>query len=140
MARVGRRSGGEAGGDGAVRLDTWLWAARFFKTRSQAHAAVVNGRVFVDSVRAKPSKAVSVGQRMEVSTPRGRYVIDVAAVSTKRGSGASAAEMYRETEGSKVERERNRELRRAAEAAAPRKRPNTQERRLLRRVKQGDED
>ena len=113
-------------GNSDVRLDKWLWAARFFKTRSQAHEAIANGRV-----------VVHVGDRIVINTPRGRFEVFVLAVSEKRGSGTAAAQLYRETDESKAGRESREELRRIAHAMAPPERPNTQQRRLIRKLKEG---
>jgi ribosome-associated heat shock protein Hsp15 len=122
---------------GTVRLDKWLWAARFFKTRSMAHEAIEGGKVYVDNIRAKPSRSVSVGDEMIIITPRGRFQIVVEQVSAQRGSGAIASKMYRETEDSKQQREELSEMHRLARNAAPDERPNSQDRRLLRRIKEG---
>ena len=124
-------------GNSDVRLDKWLWAARFFKTRSQAHEAIANGRVFVEGLQAKPSRTVHVGDRIVINTPRGRFEVVVLAVSEKRGSGTAAAQLYRETDESKAGRESREELRRIADAMAPPERPNTQQRRLIRKLKEG---
>lgn len=119
-----------------VRLDKWLWAARFFKTRSMAHEAIEGGKVYVDNIRAKPSRSVSVGDEMIITTQRGRFQIVVEQVSSQRGSGAIAAKMYRETDESKRQREEVAEMHRLARNAAPEERPNSQDRRLLRRIKE----
>lgn len=119
-----------------VRLDKWLWAARFFKTRSMAHEAIEGGKVYVDNIRAKPSRSVSVGDELLVTTQRGRFQIVVEQVSSQRGSGAIAAKMYRETDESKRQREEVAEMHRLARNAAPDERPNSQDRRLLRRIKE----
>lgn len=122
-----------------VRLDKWLWAARFFKTRSMAHEAIEGGKVYVDNVRAKPSRSVSVGDEIIITTQRGRFQIVVEQVSSQRGSGAIASKMYRETDESKKQREEVAEMHRLARNAAPDERPNSQDRRLLRRIKEGFE-
>ena len=122
-----------------VRLDKWLWAARFFKTRSMAHEAIEGGKVYVDNIRAKPSRSVSVGDEMIITTTRGRFQIVVEQVTSQRGSGAIASKMYRETDESKKEREEISEMHRLARNAAPEERPNSQDRRLLRRIKEGFE-
>ena len=119
-----------------VRLDKWLWAARFFKTRSIAHEAIDGGKVYVDNIRAKPSRSVSIGDEIIITTQRGRFQIVVEQVSSQRGSGAIASKMYRETEESKKQREEIAEMRRLARNAAPEERPNSHDRRLLRRVKE----
>ena len=122
-----------------VRLDKWLWAARFFKTRSMAHEAIEGGKVYVDNVRAKPSRSVSVGDEIIITTQRGRFQIVVEQVSSQRGSGAIASKMYRETDESKKQREEVAEMHRLARNAAPDERPNSQARRLLRRIKESFE-
>ena len=122
-----------------VRLDKWLWAARFFKTRSMAHEAIEGGKVYVDNVRAKPSRSVSVGDEIIITTQRGRFQIVVEQASSQRGSGAIASKMYRETDESKKQREETAEMHRLARNAAPDERPNSQDRRLLRRIKEGFE-
>jgi ribosome-associated heat shock protein Hsp15 len=119
-----------------VRLDKWLWAARFFKTRSIAHEAIDGGKVYVHNIRAKPSRPVSIGDEIIITTERGRFQIVVEQVCSQRGSGAIASKMYRETEESKKQREQIAEMRRLARNAAPEERPNSQDRRLLRRVKE----
>lgn len=77
-----------------VRLDKWLWAARFFKTRSIATGACNAGHVKVDGNSGKPSKAIRVGVRLEVVTPGGLKVVEVAALSDKRGPAPVARELY----------------------------------------------
>jgi ribosome-associated heat shock protein Hsp15 len=121
-----------------VRLDKWLWAARFFKTRSLAHAAIDGGKVFVDGVRAKASKIVTPGLTLEINSPRGPMTVVVVQVSEKRGSGAQAATLYRETDQSKQQREQSATRHRLAAQPAPKERPNTQDRRRLRRIKGGE--
>lgn len=121
-----------------VRLDKWLWAARFFKTRSLAHDAVEGGKVFVEGLRAKPSRMVSVGVEIEVNSPRGKQVVIVEGVSEQRGSASIAEKLYQETADSKLEREKIAEMRAYAGAIAPEERPNTQDRRMLRRIKEGE--
>ena len=120
----------------SVRLDKWLWAARFFKTRSLAHEAIEGGKVYVDNLRAKPSRAVSIGDNLLITTPRGRFEIVVAGVSAQRGSASVAAKLYTETEDSKRRREEISEMHKLARNAAPSERPNSQDRRLLRRIKE----
>lgn len=122
--------------NGTVRLDKWLWAARFFKTRSMAHEAIEGGKVYVDKIRAKPSRSVSIGDEMIITTPRGRFQIVVEQVSSQRGSGAIASKMYRETEESKKHREEISEMHRLARNAAPDERPNSQDRKRIRRIKE----
>jgi ribosome-associated heat shock protein Hsp15 len=124
--------------DDDVRLDKWLWAARFFKTRALARAAVEGGKVYINGARAKPSRAVVPGQELRIACPRGQYVVTVDAVTVQRGSATVAAKLYTETEESKKAREELVAMRRFARVAAPAERPNTQDRRILRRIKEGD--
>jgi len=123
--------------ESSVRLDKWLWAARFFKTRALAHEAIEAGRVSINGERAKPSRAVCVGQELRIATPRGEFVVVVEEVSARRGSAAVAAELFRETDESKMRRTELAEMHKLSRAAAPEERPNTQDRRLLRRIKEG---
>lgn len=97
-----------------VRIDKWLWAARFFKTRSVATEAVAGGRVRVNGARAKPSKDVCVGDMIEVTIGTVRRTVHVAGISDKRGSAAVASELYTETPESVAARERHAAERRLA--------------------------
>jgi ribosome-associated heat shock protein Hsp15 len=80
-----------------VRLDKWLWAARFYKTRSAATDAVLGGRVHLNGARVKPAKDVRQGDEIEVTLRAGRRVVEVLALSDKRGPAPVAATLYRET-------------------------------------------
>jgi ribosome-associated heat shock protein Hsp15 len=91
-----------------VRIDKWLWAARFFKTRSAATEAVAGGHVKVNGVRAKPSREVAVGERVEVRTSSDSWTIDVRALADRRGPAAAAHELYEETAESAAAREQRR--------------------------------
>ena len=100
--------------DGRVRIDKWLWAARFFKTRSLATEAVQGGRVQVEGVRVKPARDVRVGETVAVTVGETTTIVVVRALTDKRGSGPQAALLYEETDESRQVRERRRELRRLA--------------------------
>ena len=89
-----------------MRLDKWLWAARFYKTRSAATDAVVGGRVHVNGVRAKPAKEIREGDEIELTIGVTRRVVDVVGLSDKRGPATVAATLYRETPDSIEARER----------------------------------
>ncbi len=120
----------------SARLDRWLWAARFYKTRSLAAAAVSGGHVHLGLGRAKRARPVRVGDRIRIS--QGPYVreIVVLGVSEKRGPATVASTLYEETEESRIERERVAAERRAAEAALPPAlRPSKRDRRILARLK-----
>jgi len=80
-----------------ARVDKWLWAARFFKTRGAATAAVLGGRVHVNEVRVKPSKQVRAGDMIQVTIHSLKRTVEVLAVSDKRGSAATAGDLYAET-------------------------------------------
>lgn len=98
----------------SVRIDRWLWAARFFKTRGSAAEAVVGGRVHVNGVRVKPSKAVRPADTVEVRIGELRWTVVVSGVTDKRGPARVAATLYDETPESRAGRERHVEERRLA--------------------------
>lgn len=123
-----------------VRLDQWLWAARFFKTRSLAKQAVETGRVELGGQRPKASRAVRIGDRLDVSRGDERFELDVLAVSAVRGPAAVAQALYAETEASRERREKQRAERAATRDGyrAPEQRPDKRARRLIRAL--GDLD
>jgi ribosome-associated heat shock protein Hsp15 len=88
-----------------VRVDKWLWAARFFKTRSAATAAVVGGRVHVNGARVKPAREVVAGDRLEIRIGERRWTVVVTGLTDRRGSATIAATLYEETAESAAERE-----------------------------------
>jgi ribosome-associated heat shock protein Hsp15 len=90
-----------------VRIDKWLWAARFFKTRGSATDAVLGGRVHVNGERVKPSKAVRVGDTVEVSIRTLRWTVAVTGISDRRGPASVAATLYAETPESLASREQH---------------------------------
>jgi len=98
----------------AVRIDKWLWAARFFKTRGTATAAVLGGRVLLNGVRVKPSKDVHASDTLEVQVGQTRWSVVVRAVADKRGSAPAAAALYEETPESVALREQRALQRRLA--------------------------
>src|SRR5512144_1453911 len=104
----------------AIRFDKWLWAARFYKTRSLAAQAVDAGQARLDGERVKPAHALREGALVAVR--RGGIVVEVvvAACSDRRGSATDAARLYRETDASIAAREQEALVRRAADAAQPR--------------------
>lgn len=122
-----------------VRLDVWLWAARFYKTRNLAKFAVEGGKIEVNESPAKPAKLLHAGDRLRVTRGDERFVIDVLAVSEKRGSANIAQALYAETAASRTAREELREMRRltGASFSHPPTRPNKHSRRLLRGFKEG---
>jgi ribosome-associated heat shock protein Hsp15 len=88
-----------------VRIDKWLWAARFFKTRGAATEAVRGGRVHVNGVRAKPSKELRVADTVELTIEALKRTVQVVGLSDKRGPARIAATLYTETEQSIAARE-----------------------------------
>ena len=90
----------------SVRLDKWLWAARFFKTRQLAIEAVNAGHIELNGDRAKPAKSVKPGDEVTVRKPPYEFVVVVKAVSEKRGSAAMARELFAETAESIAAREK----------------------------------
>jgi ribosome-associated heat shock protein Hsp15 len=89
----------------SVRIDKWLWAARFFKTRSAATEAVLGGHVHVGGARVKPSRELRVGETVEIVIGRARRTVVVAGLAERRGPAAVAATLYEETPESLAARE-----------------------------------
>ncbi len=87
------------------RIDKWLFAARFFKTRSLAADAIGRGRVYLNEVRIKPAKLVAIGDMLNIRIGHDHYEIEVLALSNKRGSASLAQQLYCETEASRQRRE-----------------------------------
>jgi ribosome-associated heat shock protein Hsp15 len=116
-----------------VRMDKWLWAARFFKTRALAARACELGRILSHGVEAKPAREVRVGDRLEVRNEGGTFEIDVLEVSEMRGPAAVAQALYRETEESKAARLKVAEERKAMQqyAPLPERRPTKRDRRRI---------
>lgn len=123
-----------------VRLDQWLWAARFFKTRSLAKQAIENGRVEVDGQRAKPARAVRLGDRLDVLRGDERFEVEVLGLSAERGPAPVAQALYSESEASRLRREQARAERAARRDGyrPPEQRPDKRARRLIRAL--GDID
>jgi ribosome-associated heat shock protein Hsp15 len=120
-----------------VRVDKWLWAARFFKTRSLAAEAVEGGKVQVDGERAKPSKAVKPGSEVRVRLGPYEHIVLVTGTAVRRGTATEAARLFEETAASKEAREKlHWQLTRAAPAMDPAKgRPTKRDRRTLDRFR-----
>jgi ribosome-associated heat shock protein Hsp15 len=92
----------------SVRIDKWLWAARFFKTRSAATEAVVGGHVHVGGARVKPSRELRAGETVEIVQGRARRVVVVAGLAERRGPASVAATLYEETPEALAAREQRR--------------------------------
>ena len=96
----------EGSGPGRVRVDKWLWAARFFKTRSLASDAVGGGKVVVGGERVKPAKLLQIGDEVRVRLGPYEHVVVVRALSERRGPATVAATLYEETAASRAAREK----------------------------------
>ena len=143
---------------GRVRLDRWLWAARFFKTRAQAKAAIEGGKVHLEPAgagarpvaatdgssrqRPKVSKEIAVGDVLEIRRGWTTQVMEVTGLSEQRGNATAAAALYRETAESIEAREAERARRRMENAGlrVPQRRPSKRDRRELAKLKHGDTD
>ena len=124
----------------SIRIDKWLWAARFFKTRSLAQEAVELGRVRLAGQRLKPSRDVKPGDRLTVERGEERFEIFVEKISAVRGPAPVAQTLYRETDESREKRERASEMRKIAMEPAStiaKGRPTKRDARLIRRVQSG---
>ena len=117
----------------SVRLDIWLWAARFFKTRSLAKQAIEGGKVDVDAIAGKPSKPIHAGDTLSIRRGEESFVVEVLALSEQRGPASVAQTLYRETDISRQAREALRERRRLEGAgyAKPASKPDKRARRLI---------
>ncbi len=122
-----------------VRLDKWLWAARFYKTRSLATDAIDGNKVALNEERVKPAKEVKPGDRLAVRTPAGEFLIVVKAVADKRGNATAAQLLFDETDASRAARaqEAERKKRFADPAEQIAARPTKRERRELDRFRGG---
>ena len=123
-----------------VRIDLWLWAARFFRTRSLAKQAIETGKVDVGGQRAKASRAVHVGDAMQIVRGEERFEITVRGLSDTRGPAPVAQALYEESVASKERRAAERAMRSAERAGyqAPDTKPDKRARRLIRAL--GDID
>jgi len=117
----------------ALRIDKWLWAARFFKTRAMASRACELGRIEANGFRAKPAREVRPGDRLQIESESGRFEIDVLGVSLMRGPASVAQTLYRETDAGREARLRAAEERRAMQqfAPLPAHRPTKRDRRRI---------
>ena len=120
-----------------VRLDKWLWAARFFRTRGKAKLAINGGKVHVDGVRAKPSKDVAIGETLQIRHGFDEKVVVVTGLSENRGKATTAATLYQETDTSIEEREAAAEQRKlAGRAVSSDGKPTKKQRRRIVRFRE----
>ncbi|HSG89099.1 MAG TPA: S4 domain-containing protein [Pseudomonadales bacterium] len=120
-----------------VRLDKWLWAARFFKTRAKAKQAIEGGKVECEGQRAKPAKEIEVGTELHIRQGFDQRVVHVRALSEQRRGASEAQAMYEETADSIAAREADAARRKAQREAVelPRGRPDRRDRRELTDIK-----
>ena len=124
-----------------MRIDRWLWAARFFKTRSLAKAALEGGKVTIDGQRGKPAKEIRPGQTLSIRRGDDTSVVVIKGLSDKRGPAPEAQQLYEETPESIEAREVRRSERRMIRAGLtiPSTRPTKKQRRDINRLKQMNE-
>jgi len=120
-----------------VRIDKWLWAARFFKTRSLAARACELGRIQSNKQPAKPAREIRVGDILQIRTEGGDFQVEVLVLSEVRGPASVAQTLYREIEESRELRQKLREERRATMnfSPAPASRPSKRDRRKIRQFR-----
>ena len=117
----------------SVRIDKWLWAARFFKTRAQASKACDLGRIQSNSIQAKPAREVRLSDMLTIRNESGEFQVEVLALSEMRGPAAVAQTLYRETAASKQARLKAAAERKAMQefAPLPEHRPSKRDRRRI---------
>ncbi len=117
----------------SMRLDLWLWAARFFKTRALAKQAIETGQIEVDDQRAKASRSLRIGDRLRIVRGEECFEVGVTALATTRGPATVARTLYDESDASRIARETRLAEARAARAGyqAPQGRPSKRARRLI---------
>lgn len=117
----------------AIRIDLWLWAARFYKTRALAKHAIETGKVEIEGQSVKASRLVKIHDQLFITRNNELFIIKVLALSDKRGSASVAQTLYEESEASKLKREAERERRKMENAGyqAPPTKPDKRARRLI---------
>ena len=137
MSRANDNQHGNTKDLSAVRIDRWLWAARFFKTRSLAKTAIEGGKVHVDGQRVKPAKEIQIGQQLQITRGHVEQIVIVAGLSERRGPAKVAVTLYEETQASVEQRQRLAAQRRMQNAGltVPTTRPTKKGRRDLRKLK-----
>jgi len=118
-----------------VRLDKWLWAARFFKTRSTAKSAIEGGKIHIDGQKAKPSKTITIGMVLSIRQGDSIKTVEVKSLSELRRGAPEAALLYEELQTSIEKREQLQEAKRYM-PVAPAEKPTKKQRRELRSFKQ----
>ena len=119
-----------------VRIDKWLWAARFFKTRNSAANAVHGGKVHVNGQRVKPSRSIQIGDKLEIKRGQYQAVVEIEALSEKRGPAKEAQKLYKESLKSIEKRELKIQQQKLLNANMPqtKRKPDKRQRRQIRKV------
>lgn len=122
------------GQDAPVRIDKWLWAARFFKTRSLASKAVAGGKVYINGQRVKAARPVNIGDTLNIRRAHLEFEVKVLGLSGKRGPATVARTLYKESDNSVTKRELDRQERSLffASQKMPAKRPGKRDHRKIR--------
>jgi len=123
--------------DSTTRLDKWLWAARFFKTRSMAREAVAGGKVHLNGNRAKPGRTLNIGDELRIQRGEDVYTITIVELTGTRGPATVASTLYEESEENRQQREKLAAERKLAheQHASRERRPDKRQRRKLIRFK-----
>jgi len=127
----------EMGSEDGMRLDKWLWVARFFKTRALATEAINGGKIHMNGQRVKPGKEIGLGARLQISKDQTLWDITVTALNTQRRPASEAALLYEETPESRARRQAEVERRRLDRemGVQPDQRPDKKDRRVIHRFK-----
>lgn len=121
-----------------LRLDKWLWAARFFKTRKLASEAIAGGKVHVNQMRVKPARNIVRGDRLDITRGEEVFSVEVIGLNDKRRPASEAVQLYEESAESIERREQQRALRKiSGSGMSPGKKPDKHQRRKIRKFKQG---
>lgn len=123
----------------SMRVDKWLWAARFFKTRSIAKSAIEGGKVHLDKDRVKVSREIRVGMELTIQQGFDKRTVRIKALSSARGGAPDAQQLYEETEASITRRELLSSQRKLHNLARPEHRPSKKDRRDISKFKQDND-
>jgi ribosome-associated heat shock protein Hsp15 len=126
----------------SIRIDKWLWTARFFKTRSLATEAVAGGKIHVDKQRVKPSKEIKIGSKLEIHKDGFEWLVTVTGIAKQRVSAKEAALLYEENAESLEKRQKQIEVKREERQflgfQKPEYKPNKKNRDLIHRFKRAE--
>ncbi len=136
MGRTNHRMAAGSPALDSVRLDKWLWAARFFKTRQLAVEAISGGHVHINGDRVKPSRAVRPGDELRITKGHDTWLITVLGLNDKRRPAKEATLLYQEDDHQRAQREQQTEMRKLHGVNIPTRKPDKRERRKLESFKQ----